>query len=105
LDSRNAASERRSQVRYEVSLPGEIIWQGGDRRQHCTIRDLSLNGARVELPFFTEFPTTIYLLEQGSGKLFECDVRWQQGCQMGVFFVDVAGHTARRALLQKHAGV
>lgn len=105
MDFRIAASEKRSQVRYEVSIPGEIIWQGGARRQRCTIRDLSLSGARVELAFFTAVPKAIYLLEEGSGKLFECDVRWQQSCQIGLFFVDLAGQAARRALLQKHAGI
>jgi hypothetical protein len=99
-----AILERRSQTRHDVCIPGEISWRGGEFRQRCTIRDLSLDGARAELTFFTEVPKKIFLLEEESGRLFDCEVRWQQGCQIGLYFLDMASRSVRRALLQKHAG-
>lgn len=93
--------ERRSEVRHEVSLAGELIWKNGGQRQRCTIKDISLNGARVDTRFYLDVPKELYLLENGSGNLFECQVKWQQGDQIGLFFLDVGSQSARRTLLQQ----
>jgi hypothetical protein len=95
--------ERRAHVRHEVRLAGELIWDGGAQRQPCTIRDISLDGARVETRSFAEMPTRIFLHEKEDGNLFECEVRWLRGGEMGLFFLDAGSRMARRALIQEHA--
>jgi PilZ domain len=90
-------------VRHDVSLAGELFWNGGGERRRCTIRDISLDGARIDTGFFVSVPTEVYLLEEGSGTLFECQVRWQQAEQMGLYFIDTTSASARRALIQQHA--
>ncbi len=95
--------ERRSQARYEVCLEGEIIWGGGKRRQRCVIRDISLNGARVDTQHFVDVPDRFFLHEKTDDGLFECDLKWHQGGMMGVFFIDVGSQSQRRALIKQHA--
>jgi hypothetical protein len=95
--------DRRAQDRYNVSLAGEIIWNGGAQRHACSILDLSLDGARIDTGTFVKVPETVFLLERGEGQLFECQVRWQTVARMGLFFIDVGSRAARRALIKRHA--
>jgi hypothetical protein len=95
--------ERRAHVRHEVQLAGELIWDGGANRQPCTIRDISLDGARVETRSLPDMPARVFLHEKEEGNLFECEVRWRRGGEMGLFFLDTGSRTARRALIRQHA--
>jgi len=95
--------ERRAHVRHEVQLAGELIWNGGAQRQLCTIRDISLDGARVETGRLPEMPTRFFLHEKHDGNLFECEIRWQRSGEMGLFFLDAGSRMARRALIREHA--
>lgn len=97
--------EKREHLRYDVSLPGELIWDGGASRQRCTIRDISLDGARVDTGFFVAVPPRLFLLEKSSSNLFECEVRWHQKEKIGLFFIDVGTRATRRALIREHARV
>jgi methyl-accepting chemotaxis protein len=104
LPARSPAVERRGEARYDVALPGELIWNNGAKRQRCTIRDISENGARIHTGFFVDVPEKVFLLEVDSRNLFECQVRWHMSAELGLFFVDLASLSARRLLIQKHAG-
>ena len=95
--------ERRAHVRHEVRLTGELIWDAGAQRQPCTIRDISLDGARVETVSVLKMPARFFLHEKAAGNLFECEVRWQRSAEMGLFFLDAGSRMARRALIQEHA--
>lgn len=95
--------ERRSQQRHDVHLAGELIWAGGSERRRCTIRDISLDGARIDTGFYVNVPPKVFLLETKSQNLFECQVRWQQSEQIGLYFIDVGTQSLRRALIQQHA--
>jgi hypothetical protein len=95
--------ERRAHVRHAVSLEGELIWPGGTQRQPCTIRDISLDGARIATEPPVNAEENIFLHEHASGTLFECQIRWQRGSEMGLFFIDVGSRAARRALIEQHA--
>lgn len=86
-----------------MDLAGELIAKGGARLQRCAIRDMSLDGARIDTGFYIDVPRRLFLLEEESGSLFECEVRWQQGREIGLFFLDVSGRSARQSLIQKHA--
>jgi hypothetical protein len=93
--------ERRAHVRYEVRLPGQIIWRHGAERRRCTIVDISLEGARIDTGFFVDVPKAIFLFETNAAHLFECEVRWQQGSNLGLFFVDSGSLAARRSLIRQ----
>lgn len=95
--------ERRSQVRYDVSMSGELIWANGSQRKACRVVDLSLDGARVDVGFYMAVPPNVYFLEAGDGRLFECQVKWQQGAEIGLHFIDVGSRAARRALIDRYA--
>jgi hypothetical protein len=97
------AVERRAHVRHEVRLAGELIWDNGAHRRPCTIRDFSVDGARVETWVLQEMPKRLFLHERESDTLFECEVRWRQGGEMGVFFLDTGSRGARKALIREHA--
>jgi hypothetical protein len=94
------AVERRAHVRHEVQLAGELIWEDGAQRQPCTIRDISLDGARVETRSLAAMPKRFFLHEKEDGNLFECEVRWHRGGEIGLFFLDTGSRMARRALIQ-----
>jgi hypothetical protein len=79
-----------------------VIWSGGAERRDCTIRDISLDGARVETSSAAAAPDVVFLLESASGNLFECQVRWRRDSEMGLHFIDVGGRAMRRALIQEH---
>jgi methyl-accepting chemotaxis protein len=94
--------EKRTHVRYEVTLPAEIIWNNGGARLACTIKDISLEGARIDTGEFVAVPPKIYLFENDSAQLFECEVRWQNCAQIGLFFVDIGSPATRRALITRN---
>lgn len=94
--------ERRAHVRHAVRLTGELIWDEGAQRQPCTIRDISLDGARVETLPIPRMPERIFLHEKQQGNLFECDVRWHREGEIGLFFLDSGGRASRRALIREH---
>jgi hypothetical protein len=92
--------ERREHDRYDVSLAGELIWDGGASRQRCTIRDISLDGARVDTGFFVAVPQRVFLLDKGTANLFECEVRWHHKEKIGLFFIDIGSRANRRSLIK-----
>ena len=97
MDSRRAFS------RFEVRIPGKLIWANGASAKTCAIQDLSESGARIDTAVFTSVPDKLELFEGRTGNIFECLVRWQQGAQIGLQFVDMCSRAKRRALIEQHA--
>jgi hypothetical protein len=102
LPRQSSPSDRRAETRHAVRLEAELIWNAGSGRQACVIRDLSVNGAKVETRFFVDIPKRVFLLLKDSARLLECEVRWQLGTEMGLFFLDEGGKSMRRVLIQQH---
>ena len=94
---------RRADPRFEVRIPGKLMWSNGAYSRDCTIKDLSEGGARIDTIVFADVPKTVDLFEGKSGNIFECMVRWQQGPMMGLQFLDVCSRSKRRALIEQHA--
>lgn len=92
------AADTRNAGRGEKALDGELIAKGGARLHHCAIRDISPEGARVDTGYFVKVPRNLLLLAGSSGHLFECEVRWQQGREIDLRFVDVGSRSSRLAL-------
>jgi hypothetical protein len=56
-------TNRRADPRFEVRIPGKLMWANGAASKDCTIRDLSEGGARVDTIVYTEVPATVDLFE------------------------------------------
>jgi hypothetical protein len=77
--------ETRIAPRYRVSKPARIDY-GGDKTP-CTIRDLSVTGAALELsdPSAT-IPSAFTLIVPEDKLKLPCRVVWRRGFKMGVTF-------------------
>ncbi len=93
---------RRAFTRFEVRIPGKLMWANGTCSKLCTFTDLSESGARVDTGVFTSVPDKVDLFEGKGGNIFECLVRWQQGALIGLQFVDICSRAKRRALIEQH---
>jgi hypothetical protein len=89
----------RAHLRFQVDREGKILTLDGSCNYNCTIQDISEGGARVTTHIFRELPTKIFLFDKKSGKLFECEVRWQRDWAVGVRLVDTPARSHRRILL------
>lgn len=94
---------RRTDPRFEVRIPGKLMWANGASSKDCTIKDLSEGGAKLDTTVFTSVPDKVNLFEGKTGNIFECAVRWQQGAMIGLQFIDMCSRAKRRALIERHA--
>jgi len=61
---------RRATPRFEVRIPGKLMWHNGASSKVCTIIDLSEGGARVDTTVFTSVPDALNLFEGKTGNIF-----------------------------------
>lgn len=81
-----AGAENRTQPRKLVMRKGAVIHQPTGRSFSCTIVDLSLGGARVQL-YGQDIPKTeLTLIDRDVGEAHELRVVWSLGPMMGVQF-------------------
>jgi PilZ domain len=77
--------ETRIAPRYRMSKPAQIDY-GGDKTP-CTIRDLSVTGAALELSELSAAIPEAFTLVVPEDKLkLPCCVVWRNGYRMGVTF-------------------
>jgi hypothetical protein len=76
--------ETRIAPRYRVSKAATIEFVGG--AIDCTIRDLSVTGAALELPNQIGPPANFTLVVPGDGLHLPCRVVWRRGYRIGVAF-------------------
>jgi hypothetical protein len=79
-------SERRADQRMRTLLAGKIVSGDGFISADCTIRDLSLSGARVEISRIVRLPPPVALLLIRDGLLFDAAVAWRRGDEAGLVF-------------------
>jgi PilZ domain-containing protein len=78
--------ETRIAPRYRMSKSAQIDY-GGDKTP-CTIRDLSVTGAAIELSDLSAILPEAFTLVVPEDKLkLPCRVVWRSGYRMGVTFV------------------
>lgn len=71
--------------RYRVTKPAQIE-HGGDKTP-CTIRDLSITGAALELSDLTaKIPASFTLIVSEDGLKLPCHVVWRTAYRVGVAF-------------------
>jgi hypothetical protein len=102
---RNVARQfqRRATLRHEVSVRGAVIIQVGEasRSVGCRLIDLSLGGARIELDEDCILPEKVKLTENCRGTVHECSVRWRNGREAGLGFLNPATLSQRKALIEE----
>ena len=80
--------DRRADQRLRTLLAGKIISGDGFISANCTIRDLSLKGARVEISRIVRLPPPVALMLIRDGLLFYAVVAWRRGDETGLVFKD-----------------
>lgn len=80
--------EKRDIRRQRVLKSGKIIFNDGSSVVDCVIRNLSVAGARLEVPTTVGLPPEFTLLDAHSGRTYTAKVRWRRSDIMGVEFSD-----------------
>ena len=75
--------------RRRVLKRGKIIYGEGALVVDCVIRDMSVGGARLDVPVTIGIPHTFTLLDVQTGKRYAARVAWRRGGQMGVDLDDL----------------
>ena len=79
-------TEKRATERRRTLKGGRIIFNGGRSTIDCKVRNLSAQGARLEVPSVVGIPNTFDLQVGGDG-LQGCRVAWRTLKELGVEFV------------------
>jgi hypothetical protein len=78
--------ERRQGRRQKTHLAGKIIYGANRLSMDCSIRDMSLGGARLSLGEPLGIPNEFELQLPARGTVFRAEVRWRRGREIGVKF-------------------
>ena len=79
--------ERRRHPRTEIDEPGLVSAGGSVMR--CTVRNISPEGAAIEVENPAFVPARFRLVMDNGAKVHECSVAWIQQNRIGVAFVAV----------------
>lgn len=80
--------EKRIIRRQRVLKSGKIIFGDGASVVDCVIRNLTVAGARLEIPTTVGIPQEFDLLDVHSSRTRRGKVAWRRGATMGVEFSD-----------------
>jgi hypothetical protein len=75
------------QKRMRVLKSGRILLDDGTDAIACTIRNVSLGGAGLELPGWVELPP-VFVIDATGWPPRVCRIAWREGDRMGVQFLD-----------------
>ena len=95
-------TDHRRHPRHRVLKEGKIISSITHATVDVTIRDLSVGGARVQIPENTDFPEPFSLLVTSEAILYPAIAKWRNGEMMGVAFVDEPHHTPELNFKKTH---
>ncbi len=76
--------ETRIAPRHRVLKAATIVF--GGRAIDCTVRDLSITGAALEVSNQIGIPAKFTLVVPGDGLSLPCNVVWRYGYRIGVAF-------------------
>lgn len=79
-------TDGRSATRRRTLTGGKIVSGNGAYTYDCTIREISLSGARIGIAGATVIPKAFFLIDQKRGTAFEAELIWRNGTQAGVRF-------------------
>jgi hypothetical protein len=84
--------EHRQHPRIRSFLRGEISHSGGSISIECTVRDLSADGARLQVPQSVPLPDTFELRVIQRQMCERCTMVWRRGDEVGVHFMSEQAH-------------
>ncbi len=73
--------------RLSWNREGEIFSLRGEKLATCLVKDISTNGARLQLHVTQEKLPDCFRLDYGGEEHPKCSVRWRNGNEMGVQFL------------------
>ena len=76
--------ERRQTVRQKCRLRGRVYFNDGSKSRRCVIRDMSYEGARIDLIETIDIPDEIELYIPAKKRSMPATVRWRHGNRIGV---------------------
>jgi hypothetical protein len=79
--------EHRQHPRIRSFLRGEIVHSAGAIRIECTVRDLSTQGARIQVPRSVPLPDPFDLQVPQRHLLERCSIIWRHADEVGVTFL------------------
>lgn len=79
--------EQRAHQRIRSYLKGEIVHSGGRIRLECTVRDISPEGARIQVARDIALPDPFELHIPQRGMAEKSHIVWRQGDETGVHFL------------------
>lgn len=79
--------ERRKHPRTEINVPGLVSAGGSVMR--CVVRNISLEGAAIEVDNPAFVPERFRLVIDNGAKVHECSIAWIQQNRIGVTFIAV----------------
>lgn len=93
-------SDQRTEERKPVAITAAVLSQCRKKFTTATIVDRSERGAKIKIDRNISLPKVILLVDFQNGPVFECEVRWRQGCDLGVRIIDVYGPARRRRFFE-----
>jgi hypothetical protein len=80
------ATDRRSERRMRALKQARIVFNGGYSVLDCTVRNISVNGALLDISSMLGIPSHFDIIFNGTRR--PCTVRWHTDHLMGVHFDD-----------------
>ncbi len=88
-------SDHRRTRRRRTLLDGRVVFNNRYSVIECTVRDLSVSGAKITFEHPTPLPPTVELEVPKTGQNFRADVMWSDGKSHGLMFVHEPGHKTK----------
>lgn len=93
--------EKRGAPRRDVDIPAMILSVGdGTDRKKARIVNVSDEGAMIDTGSVFRWPKKIWLLELEHENIYDCEVKWAKGSNIGVQIVDVLDRQRRLSIMK-----
>ena len=80
-----AVSEHRKAPRQRAYIGGKLVY-GDYFSLDCVVRDITTDGARIQLPEGQAVPDTVYLVDLKTAIAYDAHVAWRRYPQVGLQF-------------------
>ena len=88
----STAKDQRKHPRHRVFKEAKIVSPAFKGTINVTIRDLSVGGARIDIPPFIAIPEEFELLVVSENLLYPAVARWSGGVSLGIEFAGEPHH-------------
>jgi hypothetical protein len=96
------AMKLRKHRRRTVSIKARLFWRG-ERCSilPCRIAEISEGGATIQAHLPSPLPPKVFLVNDESEIIYECETVWQEGGTAGLMFVNLGAYSERQELLKE----